>query len=404
MSGAVGAVQRLPILSVSDLTRLLRVALEGDFAEVWVAGEISSFRAPSSGHYYFCLKDRRSQIAAVMFRSAQRALVFRPGDGLEVIAHGRISLYEARGDLQLYVDTLEPRGVGGLQLALEQLKRRLAEEGLFDAARKRPLPWWPRAVGVVTALHGAALQDILTTLRARMPQVRVVVRPVRVQGIGAGAEIAAALGDVCSVAGVEVVVVGRGGGSIEDLWVFNEERVVRAIVGCKVPVVSAVGHEIDLTLADLAADCRAATPTAAAALVVPDAAEQRRRVAVQLSDLIAALGAEVGRRRTHVANLARHLRDPRREIAEQRHHAGALADRSRRAMQGAARLARARLGAAAERLQALSPLGVLERGYAIARREDGSVIRAATEVELDELVEITFRRGAARARIVSRRD
>jgi exodeoxyribonuclease VII large subunit len=287
MSGAVGAVQRLPILSVSDLTRLLRVALEGDFAEVWVAGEISSFRAPSSGHYYFCLKDRRSQIAAVMFRSAQRALVFRPRDGLEVIAHGRISLYEARGDLQLYVDTLEPRGVGGLQLALEQLKRRLAEEGLFDAARKRPLPWWPRAVGVVTALHGAALQDILTALRAacrsagrRSPRARARNRRRRGDRHRARRCL---LG-----AGVEVVVVGRGGGSIEDLWVFNEERVVRAIVACKVPVVSAVGHEIDLTLADLAADCRAATPTAAAALVVPDAAEQRRRVAVQLSDLIAA--------------------------------------------------------------------------------------------------------------------
>src|SRR5262245_55968756 len=191
----VGVVQRVPVLSVSDLNRLLRVSLETDYAEVWVAGEISSMRVPSSGHIYFCLKDRRSQVGAVMFRSSQRTLPFRPRDGQEVIAHGRISLYEPRGDLQLVVDTMEPRGLGAMQLALEQLKQRLAAEGLFDASRKRPLPSWPRAVGVVTAVTGAAVHDIVAILRARMPQVRIIVRPVRVQGRIAGADIVAAVAE-----------------------------------------------------------------------------------------------------------------------------------------------------------------------------------------------------------------
>jgi exodeoxyribonuclease VII large subunit len=404
MAAVVDVVARAPILSVSDLSRLLRVSLEADFAEVWVAGEISSLRAPSSGHYYFCLKDRRSQLAAVMFRSAQRRLAFQPVDGLEVIAHGRVSVYEPRGDLQLYVDALEPRGLGGLQLALEQLKQRLAAEGLFAAARKRPLPFWPRAVGVVTALRGAALHDIAATLRARLPQVRVIVRPVRVQGLGAGAEIAAALRDITTVAEVDVVIVGRGGGSIEDLWAFNEERVARAIATSRVPVVSAVGHEIDTTLADLAADCRAATPTAAAALVVPDGADLRRRLRQLQSALTGALRTEIGRQRAHVRALARHVRDPRRTIVEERAHVAALADRGRRAAEGSVRMARARLSAAAERLHALSPLAVLERGYAIARRADGTVVRSAQDVVVGEPLDLAFRRGSARVRVESRRD
>ena len=398
----VGVAQRVPVLSVSDLNRLLRASLEADYAEVWVAGEISSLRAPASGHFYFCLKDRRSQIAAVMFRSAQRSLPFRPRDGLEVIAHGRVSLYEARGDLQLYVDTLEPLGVGSVQLALEQLKQRLLAEGLFDAARKRPLPAWPSAVGVVTAFTGAAIRDIVTTLRGRMPHVRVIVRPVRVQGQGAGAEIVAALAELGGVRGVEVVIVGRGGGSVEDLWVFNEERVARAIVASPVPVVSAVGHAIDVTLADLAADCRAATPTAAAALVVPDCAELRRRLRVRQMALVAALSVQLRRQRERVAALARHVRDPRRQLLEQRQGVAALGGRAQRALIGALRVARARLAGDAERLQALSPLAVLERGYTIARREDGVVVRSSAEVAVGDALDLTFRRGGARVRIESK--
>jgi exodeoxyribonuclease VII large subunit len=400
----VGVAQRLPVLSVSDLNRLLRASLEADYAEVWVAGEISSLRMPGSGHLYFCLKDRRSQIAAVMFRSAQRTLPFRPRDGLEVIAHGRISLYEPRGDLQLMIDTLEPRGVGGVQLALEQLKQRLAAEGLFDSARKRPLPAWPRAVGVVTAVTGAALHDIVAVLRARMPHVRIVVRPVRVQGRLAGADIAAAVADFAEVRDVDVLIVGRGGGSTEDLWAFNEERVARAIAASRVPVVSAVGHEIDVTLADLAADCRAATPTAAAALVVPDCAELRRRLRIREAALAAALRTDLRRRRAWVAALARHVRDPRRHLADQRRRLTELGARADRALLGAVRMERARLDGHAERLQALSPLAILERGYSIVRREDGQVVRASGEIQVGDGLEVRFRSGSARVRVESVED
>ena len=403
MQELLGIAQPIPVLSVTDLNRLVRATLETDFAEVWVAGEISNFRVPASGHFYFCLKDKRSQLAAVMFRTAQRGLAFRPSDGLDVLAHGRISLYEARGDLQLVVDTLEPRGQGGQQLALEQLKRRLAAEGLFDAARKRRLPVWPRAVGVITAMTGAAIHDIVSTLRSRMPHTRIIVRPVRVQGPYAGADIVRALAELSSVASVEVIIVGRGGGSLEDLWAFNEERVARAIVASAVPVVSAVGHEIDVTLADLAADCRAATPTAAAALVVPDAAQLRHRVAVRENALAAALRAHVRRARDRLAALARHVRDPRRHLAAQRQHVAHLSGRASRALSGQLQMARAELATEAERLHALSPLAVLERGYSIARREDGTVVRSSRDLAVGEALELIFAAGGARVRIESRR-
>jgi len=394
-----------PVLSVSDLTRLLRASLEAEYAEVWVAGEISTFRSPgTAGHFYFRLKDAHGQIAAVMFRSANRFLPFMPSDGMEVVAHGRVSVYEARGDLQLYVDALEPRGVGGLRLALEQLQRKLADEGLFDAARKRPLPPWPRAVGIVTALTGAAVHDIVTTLRARLPGVRIVIRPVRVQGQFAGADIVAALVDIVTHPAVDVVIVGRGGGSLEDLWAFNEERVARAVAASPVPVVSAVGHEIDVTLADLAADCRAATPTAAAALVVPDAAVLRRQIALRGAALSGAMGMALRRRRERVAALARHVRDPRRALADQRLRVGALGERARRGFLLTLRDAQAGLAAGAAQLQALSPLAVLERGYAIARRDlDGRVVRAADEVAVGDALELIFRSGGARVRVEARR-
>lgn len=403
MRDSVGTGTRVPVLRVSELNRLLRTCLETDVPAVWVAGEISNLRVPASGHCYFRLKDAEGQIAAVMFRSAMRGLRFRPEDGLEVLAHGRVSIYEARGDLQLYVDALEPRGVGSAQLALEQLKRRLAEEGLFAAERKRPLPAWPRAVGVVTALAGAAVHDIVTTLRARLPGVRIVLRPVRVQGQQAGGEIVAALAEVAAEPGVEVVIVGRGGGSIEDLWAFNEERVARAIAAAAVPVVSAVGHEIDVTLADLAADCRAATPTAAAAMVVPDAAHLGRQVGQRAGALSAALRLLLRRRRERLVGLSRLLRDPRRTLQLQRLRIDELSERARRALRGRLRAERAATAACAERLHALSPLRVLERGYTIARRPgDGRVVRSAAEVAPGDALDLVFRAGRARVRVEGR--
>lgn len=398
------APARAPVLGVSELVRLLRTCVEDRVPAVWVAGEISGFRVHGSGHCYFRLKDDGGQIAAVMFRSAARQVRFRPEDGMAVLAHGRVSLYEARGDLQLYVDALEPRGVGAAQLALEQLRARLADEGLFAPERKRPLPAWPRAVGVVTALTGAAVHDILVTLRARFPAVRVVVRPVRVQGNGAAGEIVAALGDLMHVPAVDVIIVGRGGGSAEDLWAFNEERVARAIAASRVPVVSAVGHEIDVTLADLVADARAATPTAAATLVVPDARQLRHQLAIRAGALATAMRVLVHRRRERFEALARLVRDPRRRLQEQRLRIDELGERSCRAIGTLLRVARTRLGAASERLHALSPLAVLERGYAIARRADGAVVRDAGTLAPGEPLEMIFSRGRARVRVDERGD
>src|SRR5881296_3494809 len=283
------------ILSVSELAQLVRSALDAGVGTVWVAGEISNLKRPASGHLYFTLKDDRTQLGAVMFRSAAQVLVFQPADGMDVVVRARADLYPARGALQLYVEAMEPRGLGALTLAFEQLKARLGAEGLFADARKRPLPRWPRAVGIVTALHGAAIHDMRTVLARRWPAAAVVLRPVRVQGRGAAREIAAGIEDLNRLADVDVVIIGRGGGSLEDLWAFNEEVVARAIVASRIPVVSAVGHEIDFTIADFVADARAPTPTAAAALVVPDQAEVVGALARAEAGLRGALARRVGR-------------------------------------------------------------------------------------------------------------
>jgi exodeoxyribonuclease VII large subunit len=405
MQRSLQIASRLPVESVTDLVRRLKGCVESSFTEVWVAGELSNFRVPASGHFYFCLKDRNSQISAVMFRSASRALPFKPEDGLEVVVRGRVSIYEVRGDLQLYVDAMEPCGIGSAQLALQQLKERLAEEGLFDLSRKRPLPFWPRAVGVVTAATGAAIHDIVTILRQRLPSVRIIVRAVRVQGKEAGAEIASALADINVLSEVDVVIVGRGGGSLEDLWAFNDERVVRAIAASRAPTVSAVGHEIDVTLADLVADQRAATPTAAAALVVPDHRELLRQVARAGTDLRAALSAMIDQKRERVEGLSRRLRDPRDLMRSQRLRIDDLGERARRAVDTWMRMARQQCVAKGERLHALSPLAVLQRGYAIVRRiEDDTVIRGADQTSPDEQLRVTLGRGSLRVKVEATHD
>lgn len=394
------AQRGVEVLSVSELNWRLRSTLDKGFTSVWVAGEISGLRTPPSGHLYFRLKDAKAQIAAVMFRSAVRRVGFRPRDGMEVIVGGRVSMYEARGDLQLYVDTIEPKGVGSAQLALQQLKEKLAAEGLFAVERKRALPVWPRTVGVVTALRGAAIHDVITTLRARMPQIRILVRPVAVQGRQAGAEIAAALRDLEAEASADVIIVGRGGGSVEDLWAFNEERVARAIARCPIPVVSAVGHEIDVTLADLVADHRAATPTAAAAAVVPDCRETAahlHRVARALR--IAAL-ASVERDRARLLAARRQLRSPHATLRAQRLRIDELGERARRATESLLRFSQERARRGTERLHALSPLAVLQRGYAIARDPaDGRVVRSARELEIDRRLDLRFAEGRATVRV-----
>ncbi len=388
------------VWSVSELNWRLRATLEDSYSPVWVAGEISNLRVPASGHVYFRLKDERAQIAAVVFRSSARRIRFKPRDGMEVVVRGRVSLYDPRGDLQIYVDGMEPQGVGSAQLALQQLKEKLAAEGLFAEERKQPLPVWPATVGVVTARRGAALRDIVTTLHERMPSLRILVRPVTVQGTQAGGEIVAGLRDLVRDGSSDVIIVGRGGGSIEDLWAFNEERVARAIAACPLPVVSAVGHESDVTLADLVADWRAATPTAAATAVCPDGRLVRAGVKQLASSLRGAVNAVLSRDRLRLRTVSRQVRDPRARVAAQRLRIDELGERARRALGARLRLAEERVRVHSQRLHALSPLAVLQRGYSITRvAGGGAVVRSAKELEAEARLELLFASGRALVRV-----
>lgn len=386
-------------LTVSELSQIVRVTLEKQLDGFWVVGEISNFRSPPSGHCYFTLKDDRSQIAAVMFRRQGRELPFVPDNGMEVLCFGRVSLYTARGDLQLYVESLEPRGQGALYLAFEQLKNRLEKEGLFAAARKRPLPFLPSAIGIVTSDKGAALHDMLRIIGDRFSDRRVIVRPVKVQGEGAAKEIAVAIRELAE-SGIEVMIVGRGGGSLEDLWAFNEEVVARAIYACPVPVISAVGHEIDFTIADFVADQRAPTPTAAAELVVPRKVDLEEEVRAMEAQLFRCVQSKLRAGQELYRGLLKRLVDPGRKLRERQQHLDELAvDLDRRFLD---RLCRFREGLAQSsgRLAALSPLAVLERGYSITQRmPDEAIVKDADVLNTGDLVRVTFTRGKSLCRV-----
>ncbi len=441
--GVVEGGRRL--FRVRELAAGLKALLEDEVGVVWVVGEVANLFRARSGHCYFTLKDEGAQLRAVLFRGNLARIPFDPEDGLEVVVRAEVGLYEPRGDLQLLVQTLEPRGVGPLQLAFEQLRARLEAEGLFDPAARRPLPAWPRRIGVVTSPVGAALHDVLEVSGRRAPALPILLAPTRVQGDGVDAEIEAALAAVVRAPEVDLVLLVRGGGSLEDLVAFNSERVARAIRACSVPVVTGVGHEVDLTIADLAADARAPTPSAAAELAVPDLApwrerleRERRRLDVAFRGRIARAAARLDRLadglhafapHTRVAaqrarleaarlGLGRAARHCLRERAQRRDelgrrlvHAGRGLSRFLRPRAEAARerLYRAppeRLAAVAARLRgqmgrlhALSPLAVLGRGYAIARREDGGILRRAGEARVGEPVRIQLGEGALRTRV-----
>jgi exodeoxyribonuclease VII large subunit len=288
---------RSGLITVSDLVRMVRDTLDANLGEGWVVGEVSNARLAPSNHFYFTLKDSRSAINVVMFKSAFQRMRFKVVDGMEVIVRGRVQVFEQRGTLQLYAEEMEPRGVGALQVAFEQLKRRLEAEGLFDRARKRAMPYLPRRIGIVTAHGGAGLRDMLRILFDRFPSVQVIFRPARVQGDGSAQEIADAIADLNRDGRAEVLIVGRGGGSLEDLWAFNEEVVARAIFRSLIPVISAVGHEVDYTIADFVADLRAPTPTAAAQIVVPSLVELKERVESLSASLASVMERELSGRR-----------------------------------------------------------------------------------------------------------
>ncbi|MEI6317175.1 MAG: exodeoxyribonuclease VII large subunit [Pseudomonadota bacterium] len=433
---------RPDILTVAELNRAARDAIEQALPALWVAGEISNFRRYDSGHCYFVLKDAQAQVRCVMFRHRASLLGWQPSDGSEVELRGVPSLYEARGDFQLNVETMRRAGRGALFAAFERLKAKLSAEGLFAEERKRPLPAFPRTVGIVTSTSAAALRDMLTTLRRRAPGLRVIVYPTPVQGEGAGRQIARAIALAGERAECEVLIVGRGGGSIEDLWSFNEEVVARALAESPIPTVSAVGHETDFTIADFVADARATTPTAAAVLVAPDAA----RLHQQLQGLAALLGRaqwrlleqrmqtldHLSRRLTHPGARARdqavalgHLQ--RRLAQAQARLLDAAAGRTARA---AARLVRmhpdaaargaelarlaarlagagswriershARLDALRASLVHLNPEAVLERGYSITRLPGGKVLQDAAQAPPGTAIETTLARGTVRSNV-----
>ena len=451
MSTPAGSRSERTIWSVSELSRRLAAALEERFPTVWVEGEISNFKVYGSGHAYFTLKDEGAQIRAVLFRNRMRRIRFEPADGLHVLAFGAIEIYPQRGEYQLVVELLEPRGLGALQLAFEQLKERLGREGLFDQTRKRGLPRFPRKIGIVTSPRGAALHDMLRVIGRRFGEIHVVMAPARVQGEDAAAEVAQGIRELNALGGVDVIIVGRGGGSLEDLWAFNDEMLARTIAASKIPVISAVGHEVDFTIADFVADVRAATPSQAAELVV----REKRAVAESVADLQRRLVRAISRRlqtqrdRLDAVRERRVLTDPHRPLrdltrrlddaaarlfraarASVRHaaHGLQLATRDLRARNPAVRtrddrrrlddltgrldraLARGldrrrhRLVGVAGRLDSLSPLAVLGRGYSLTLTASGQIVRSAGQVAVGDDVAVMLHEGRLEARVTGRKE
>ncbi len=436
------------VITVSDLTANIRNILETAYAEVWVEAEISNCRLWNTGHLYFTLKDPGAQIKAVMFKSDVRSLKFKPEDGLHVVVRGRISVYEPKGEYQIVCERMEPHGLGALQLAFDQLKRRLQAEGLFDAARKRALPSLPRKIGIVTSLDGAAIRDIIKVLGRRYPNAHLVIRPTRVQGDGAAADVAHAIRAIVKVPGIDVIIVGRGGGSVEDLWAFNEEAVARAIVASPVPVISAVGHEVDFTIADFAADVRAPTPSAAAEIVVArkeDFCTHIERLSDRLAGAIrgsiarlesrvhvlnrrpafSGWSARLAMRGRHCAETTHALRhavrssvsrcvrvfqalrlqldqyDLRRRLGTVRARLVKVDGTLRAAAMHRHHRAEARLHNCAARLDSMSPLAVLGRGYAVVWDESRTrVIRTASEVKPGDGVRVTLSEGELTCEVV----
>lgn len=383
------------VFTVSEVNSQIHDLLESSFPEVWVEGEVSNCKTYPSGHTYLSLKDGKSQVRAVLFKGASLALKFKLQDGLKVLARCRITSYEARGELQLILSAVEPREKGALQLALEQLKAKLRAEGLFDESRKKPLPPYPKAVGVVTSGSGAAVRDIINVLARRWPGLEIRVWPVRVQGEGAGSEIAAAVRGFNALApDTDVLLVGRGGGSIEDLWAFNEEAVARAVAGSAIPVVSCVGHETDWTVADLVADLRAPTPSAAAELVVPEKAAILDRIAELSDGMILTLRGRLEELAGRLTRAAGHplLQDPRRLWQQRVQRVDELAARLPEAARRALERMGLKLDACAGKLDAISPLKVLGRGYAIAT-SGGKVLTRASQVRTSDRVNVRLHEG-----------
>ena len=396
------AVQAAPrILRVSDLNRRVRQLLDSDpgLADVWVEGEVSQPSFPPSGHCFFTLKDSQSQVRAVLFREELSVANVRPEHGMQVIVHGRLRAYEPQGVYQLYVMTLTPAGAGDLHQRYEQLRAKLAAEGLFEDARKRPLPRWPRRIGVVTSPVGVVWRDISNVMRRRYPLGELVLVPTNVQGAGAAAGIARALKRIYGHRDIDLVILARGGGSLEDLWSFNEELVVRTVAASPVPIIVGVGHESDVTLADFAADVRAPTPSAAAEQAAPDLTQFPTILARLRERASTAMLASLAGRRRFLAEEDRALARLAPDVAAARQRAAELLDRGHRALSVQAAGSRGTLAAMADALRALSPAATLERGYAVARLSDGTVVRDPAQTGIGEALNVTVARGTLATRV-----
>ena len=434
------------IFTVTRLNSAVRMILEQDLGLVWLTGELSNLAMPSSGHWYFSLKDISAQVRCAMFKGNNRRVPFRPQDGMQVLVQARVSLYEPRGDYQLIIESMQPAGDGMLALRFEELKRRLGAEGLFDEGRKRPLPREPRAVGLVTSATGAALHDMLTVLGRRAPDLPVFIYPTQVQGSAAIGQIVSAIALANRRAEVDVLIVGRGGGSLEDLWCFNEEAVARAIAHSAIPVVSAVGHEVDVTISDFAADLRAPTPSAAAELVAPDRSARAQRLVHLQQRLVQAISRRQTAARHGFALLQKRLdhQDPKRRLEQQSQRLDELSGRLQQLLnlrlhQGERRLANLelrlqarspekllaagkrrhqlaqerlhtlmnkrqdlaahRLAMLSARLDGISPLATLGRGYSITRTPNGEVISRAAQVSPGQQLVTTLAEGSLRVRV-----
>lgn len=423
------------VLSVEQLNRQIRQLIEGEMSLVWVQGELSNFKAHTSGHYYFSLKDSKSQISAVMFRGHNSRLKFRPTDGLEVIVRGRVSVYEPRGSYQIVCEMMEPVGAGALQKAFEQLKEKLKKEGLFDLARKRPIPALPRHIAIVTSPTGAAIRDMLNVLARRNRAVQVTLVPTLVQGEGSAAQIAEALRKAALLEKVDVIIIGRGGGSIEDLWGFNDEALARAIAACPVPVISAVGHEIDFTIADFVADLRAPTPSAAAELVVKNTADLAHRLESLEKMLRFAMLKFIRQESQKLETLTHRLVDPQRRLQDLNQRNDELLQRLQQSVASAFEKKRLELKVATESLvtpkqviakkrseiemlsvkmknhldcmvevkkqnltrfmallESLSPLKVVERGYSVVRK-DSELLKSTDQLQVGDELSVRLMKG-----------
>ncbi|WNQ09390.1 exodeoxyribonuclease VII large subunit [Paenibacillus aurantius] len=447
-------MNREQVLSIKELNRLIKRKLEGDYTlqDVWVRGEISNFTHHSSGHMYFTLKDAESRLKSIMFASYNQRLPFLPKEGTRVLARGSISVYERDGQYQFYVNQMQPDGIGSLYLAFEQLKKKLEEEGLFSPERKKPIPKFPKAIGVVTSPSGAAVRDILITLRRRYPMVNIIIHPVLVQGKGAASSIAKAIEAMNRHGEADVLIVGRGGGSLEELWAFNEEIVARSIFASRIPILSAVGHETDFTIADFVADVRAATPTAAAELAVPHIMELQQQLYYHSQRLQRGLLKKLEQKRERLNRLNRSpvLQNPKRQLQQpaqrldrmteqllyrMRHRLNASTQKTAKlnqklsafnpkdqilyarrrvntaerqmlqAIQVAVRASKARLSSQLRQLDALSPLKVMQRGYSLVYDEkEKSLINSVSKVQPGDLIRVRMTDGRLTCHVWSMED